>query len=272
MQLLSYFLRKYRFFLFFLFLESLALYLIIQNHSFHKSKFVSSANSFTGGLYDKASNVSNYFSLKEENNSLIEENLVLIQKLEKLKSLQITDSLFDSLDVNQRFVFKTSRIIKNSYTSNYNFLLVDTGIKDSLKPEMAVVNSKGIIGVTEKVSQNFTRVQSILNMDTKINAKLKNSSYFGTLTWDGNHYNKVQLIDIERQAPVNIGDTVVTGGRSAIFPKGILIGKVINKNQKTTTTSIIEIELFNDMSNLNSVYIIKNKHQEEIKQLDIINE
>lgn len=268
MQLLSYFLRKYRFFLFFLFLEFVAIILIIQNHNFHKSKFVSSANSITGGFYQKITSIKDYFSLDEKNAILLEENLSLKQKIEYLKEYLAIDSLDTYHDTITKFYYKKSKIIKNSYSNSYNFLLINSGINDSIKPEMAIINTKGIVGVTEKSSSNYTRVQSILNLETKINAKLKNSSYFGTLTWNGKHYNQVQLLDIERQAPIKIGDTIVTGGKSAIFPEGILIGKVIKTNQERTTTSSLEIELFNDMSNLDNIYIIINKHQKEIKDLD----
>ena len=93
---------------------------------------------------------------------------------------------------------------------------------------MAVINSKGIVGITEFVSIKYSRVQSILNKNSKINAKLKNSNHFGSLTWNGFSYNTVQLLDIPRQAVIKTGDTIITGGNSTIFPAGIPIGKVIN--------------------------------------------
>uniref|UniRef100_A0AB33L059 Rod shape-determining protein MreC n=1 Tax=Tenacibaculum sp. Pbs-1 TaxID=3238748 RepID=A0AB33L059_9FLAO len=77
MQQLIYFLQKYKYFLFFLFLEVIAVALIINNHSFHKSKFISSTNFITGGLYQKSSNISEYLDLKETNSVLVEENLAL---------------------------------------------------------------------------------------------------------------------------------------------------------------------------------------------------
>ena len=75
MQQLIYFFRKYKYLLFFLFLESIAVALTINNLSFHKSKFVSSANFVTGSLLEKSANISNYFNLKSQNNELVEENI-----------------------------------------------------------------------------------------------------------------------------------------------------------------------------------------------------
>ena len=137
--------------------------------------------------------------------------------------------------------------------------------------EMAVINSKGIIGITENSSSNYTRVQSILNKNSSINARLKgNTSFFGTLKWNTENYNIVQLHDIPRQAPLKIGDTIETGGKSTIFPEGIPIGVISKINQGNTADNKVDVTLFNNMSNLGHVYIIKSLDKKEIRTLELI--
>jgi rod shape-determining protein MreC len=64
-------------------------------------------------------------------------------------------------------------------------------------------------------------VQSVLSVNKiRINAALKNSGYFGTLTWNGDNSRVMHLADIPKYVALKIGDTVVTDGKSAIFPKG----------------------------------------------------
>ena len=79
----------------------------------------------------------------------------------------------------------------------------------------------------------------------------------------------VQLTDISKFAAVKEGDTIITGGESTIFPKGILIGTiqsfVLDVSGDTYT---IQVKLFNDMTNLSHAYIIENLNSEEIKQLE----
>lgn len=270
MQLLIYFFRKYRYFLFFIFLEIIAFSLIINNHTFHKSKFVSSANYFAGGFYSKVSSVGDYFNLRDENDRLIEENYQLLQKLEyyhELLDSSLKVSVKDS-KFNQQYSYTTGRITNNKYTSQYNFLTINLGKKDSVKPEMAVVNNKGIIGITDNSTNNYSRVISILNLDSKVNARPTNSAYFGTLIWNGEDYNVVQLIDIPRQAMITVGDSIITGGKSSIFPEGIPIGSVKEVRNDTNSTKIIDVQLFNDMSNLRNIYVITNFSKQEIKNLE----
>ncbi len=271
MQQLIYFIQKYRYFLFFLLLEFIALNLIVNNRNFHKSKFVNSANEITGGLYNKVNKISDYFYLKNENIELSNENIYLKNKLEKLLQLIDSSKVFSIIDTSkqtQRYTYVSGKIEKNQYSNNYNFLTIDLGKNDSILSEMAVVNSKGVIGITEEVSANYSRVQSILNKNSKINAKLKNSNHFGSLEWNGRTYNTVQLLDIPRQANIVIGDTVLTGGRSSIFPEGILIGEVISIEEGASIKRVVNIMLFNDMSSLKNIYVIRDFDKREIRALE----
>lgn len=271
MQQLIYFIQKYKHFLYFLLLEIIALILIFNNHSFHRSKFISSTNTISGGLYNKSSELSDYLRLKELNVSLSEENKTLKNQLAKLNFALDTISeklTIDSLQYKQQYLYVNGKIIKNEFSKPYNFLLINRGKKQGIKKEMAVINEKGIIGITDNVSNGYARVRSILNRDSRINARFKNNNFFGTLKWNTQHYNIVQLTDLPRQATYKVGDTIITGGRSTIFPEGILIGTVLNKPEKTTASNTINIQLFNDMSNLGYIYVIKNLHKQEVQKLE----
>lgn len=272
MQQIVYFFQKFKYFLFFLLLEIIALSITFNNLSFHKSKFVNSANAVTGGLYSQGSNISEYFSLKSENKRLSEENTQLKNLLTKKESIISENTnefvVLDTTRFYQKFSYISAKVVNNNYANQFNFITLNKGEKDGIAKEMAVFNSKGIIGITENTSRGYVRVQSILNRDSRINARLKNSNYFGTLSWDGKDYKAVQLYDIPRQAPLAIGDTIETGGKSAIFPEGILIGTISKINKGNTADNKVEVSLFNDMSNLGYLYIVKNFDKDEIKKLE----
>ncbi|PWG04638.1 rod shape-determining protein MreC [Polaribacter aquimarinus] len=273
MQQIIYFFQKFKYFLFFLFLEIIALTFTFNNLNFHKSKFVNSANLVTGGIYSSISNTSEYFSLKEKNALLVEENNYLKNLLEKQKSviINIDSTVNDTIKYNQKFTYATAKIHKNEYSKAFNFLLINKGSNHGIKREMAVINSKGIIGITENTSSEYARVQSILNKNSKINARLKGKTfYFGSLEWNGLDYNTVQLYDIPRQASVKIGDTIETGGKSTIFPEGIPIGTISKINEGNTADNKIDITLFNDMSNLKHVYVIKSLDKIQVNNLETL--
>jgi len=271
MQQLIYFIQKYRYFLFFLFLELIAFQLIINNLNFHNSKFINSASSITGDFYKKTNSIRDYFQLDIENKELLNENLILKNKLEKLSqnidTVAVT-KIFEKTNASQRYSYLQGRIEKNQFRNNYNFLTINLGKKDSITPEMGVINSKGILGIVENVLHRYSRVRSILNKSSKINAKLKNSNYFGTLTWDGFDYNITQLLDIPRQARLKVGDTIITGGMSSIFPEGIPIGSIDTIVNGASIKRVINIKLFNDMSSLKNIYVVKDFDKQQLMNLE----
>ena len=97
----------------------------------------------------------------------------------------------------------------------------------------------------------------------------KKSNHFGSLIWNAKNAGYVQLIDVPRLASVQKGDTVVTGGQSTIFPENIPVG-IIDKIFTDTENNYytLNIRLFSDMTNLNHVYVIKNKQSIEINKLE----
>ncbi|MFK7782095.1 rod shape-determining protein MreC [Psychroserpens sp.] len=270
MQQIINFVIRNKTFLLFLLLFFISISLTIQSHSYHKSKFINSANFFTGGIYEGASTVSNYFDLKTQNNILVEENNRLrSQILNNSDSTIGSKILIDTISYNGRYKIQSAKIINNNYTSSKNYLTINKGEMHSLRQDLAVITSKGIVGIIDNTSNRYARVLSILNTKSQINAQLKSSNHIGSLVWDAKSSTKVQLTDISKFAPIKQGDTIVTGGQSSIFPQGIPIGLVedfvIDIGGDTYT---VNIKPFNDMTNLSHVYVIENLDAKEIKQLE----
>jgi rod shape-determining protein MreC len=268
MQQIINFLIKNKNFILFLLLLFISLVFTIQSHSYHKSKFINSANWLTGGIYEQANDISSYFSLKSENEKLVEENrklkALLYSKKDSLHSVQFIDSASYATD----YLLRAAKITKNSYAKPNNIILINKGSNDSIRTDMGVITPNGIIGVIDRVGRNHATIISILNSISKTNAQLKNTNHFGSLSWDGKNPNVVQLEDIEKLATFNVNDTIITGGNSTFFPKGIPIGIVKDFTLNTTKNLYdINVQLFNDMTNLEHVYVIENLHREEIDNL-----
>jgi rod shape-determining protein MreC len=254
--------------LLFLLLLVISLSLTVQSHSYHKSKVISSANFFTGGIYEKINNVNEYFGLKEQNEELALENARLKSLLFNVKDTTKAPEI-DSIKGVKKTDIIVSKVIHNSYSVYENFLTINKGATAGIKPKMGVINSAGIVGIIDKTSKNYATVISILNIESKINAKIKKSNHFGSLVWNGKSTGFVQLIDVPRLAGVRKGDTIVTGGESIIFPENIGIGTIDKVYiDDVTHYYTLDIKLFNDMTNLGHVYIIKSKDAEEITKLE----
>jgi rod shape-determining protein MreC len=252
----------------FLLLLCISFLLTIQAHSYHRSKIISSANYLSGGVYENINNVSEYLNLKTQNDALAIENA-------RLKSILFatTDSIsitkLEKTKENQPYDIVVSKVIHNSYNVHENYLTLNSGALQGVKSDMGVINNLGLVGIIDNTSPKYSTVISILNVKSRINAKIKKSNHFGSLIWNGKSTGFVQLIDVPRLAAIRKGDTIVTGGQSVIFPENINIG-TIDKVEIDDQTHYytITVKLFNDMTNLGHVYIIKSNNREELNNLE----
>ncbi len=270
MQQIISFLYKNKYILLFLLLELMAVFFTIQSHSYHKSKFVNSSNFITGGIYNKMNNFKELILLKKDNKRLAEENVHLknLLYLQNKSTNQIELEIIDTVNFYQKYNFIAAKVINNEFRKNNNYLTINKGIKDGIKTDFGVINNKGIIGITKSISKHYTTVLSILNVNSRINVKLTNSNHFGSLSWNNKEYNTVQLLDLPFQSIIKVGDTIITGGKSTIFPEGILVGTIKDFKTKNNNYEYINITLFNDMSSIGYVEIINNFDKKEIKSLE----
>jgi len=272
----------------YLILLSFSFALILNSNYFQKSKVLLFSNNISNYTTNNLNYFNEYFKLKELNYKLSEENLVLKNQLEKINESSGLDSL-----TNENFLYKNAKVISNNLSSFKNRIIVNKGIRDGIKNEMGVISSDGIVGIIDNTTKRYSSIMSILNIEMKINAKVKRTEHFGTLEWNGFDTRHLTLNDISETAKIKVGDSIITGGMSLIFPEGINIGivsKIINQNETHSNTkgsaftvnirddSIIdldirenylniEVKLHNDMSNLNIVYIIESFNKKEFQKL-----
>ena len=283
-QLIDFILRKKDVVVYFILLF-LSLSFIFNSNYFHKSKVILFSNSITNYTNEVFENINWYFELKKINSSLVEENLILKNQLEKFIEKKSIDSL-----KNVAFQYQNAKVISNNLSSFKNNLIINKGTKHGLKNEMGVISSTGIVGIIDRTSKNYSSVMSVLNTESKINAKVKRTSHFGTLEWNGLSNRDLLLNDIPETADIKIGDSIITGGMSLIFPEGINIGVIsdIMKQEKFNDTIMkfninnqvkianiefrenylnIEVKLHTDMNNLNNVYVIESLNKDEFENI-----
>ncbi|MEN8136827.1 MAG: rod shape-determining protein MreC [Bacteroidota bacterium] len=272
MQQLLFFLAKKKHFFLFLFIQLITLWLTIQNQDYHRAKFVNSTGNFVGSIYSLANNWDSYIGLKQENQKLLEENAklhsMLLSSMFEIEKNYINISDSSSAKFIQKYNFTDAEIINNSFRNRNNHITLNKGRVHGIQPENGVISTNGIVGIVESVGKNYSSIISVLNKNLQINAKLKNSNYFGSLSWPGNDRNTFILSDIPKEAQFNIGDTITTGGFSTIFPAGINIGTVENFEIPIGQNYYeIIVKSFVDYANIKSVYIVKNLHKSEINNI-----
>ncbi|HEY3390793.1 MAG TPA: rod shape-determining protein MreC [Prolixibacteraceae bacterium] len=273
---------RYHVVLLFVLLETLSLSMVVTYNNYQRATFFDSSNFISGTLFEKFSSFFQIFEFKQVNIKMAEENAILRAALQEqfLKTnrgrYHASDSIYlprIAKDSSIKAVYRstTARVINNSINQQHNFITLNKGRHDGVKPDMGVIANGQVVGLVTNVSENFSTVISMLNSRWKISAKIKRNDYFGSLSWDGKDYRRVQLNEIPYHVPVQNGDTVVTTGYSSSFPEGLTIGTISDFSIGTGSNFYkIEVMLAADFKNLVIVGLVENKQLNEIQQLESI--
>jgi rod shape-determining protein MreC len=223
----------------------------------------------TGRINQRLSRVTDYFALGKTNELLARDNIELRNQVAILSTkLEKVNSLLRENPIQPLFTYYPAIIINNSTNKQYNYLTLNIGSKDGVKQEMGVVTNQGVIGIVAGVSENYSTVISLLNIDLKISAKHKKTQQFGSMFWDGINYREVVLSDIPQHVKVSIGDTIVTSGFSSIFPPEIDLGVIKSFDNTGSNFHTITVELFIDFRQIHNVWVVSNRHGDERQILE----
>jgi rod shape-determining protein MreC len=270
MRTLLRFFQKYSNLLLFLLLEIVAIVLISQGSSYQRSKLIGFNRQLTGYIYSQVDGAKEYFSLKEANQQLSDENLKLRNKLDVITSQLDSATVISEIKGGQRYFFIQSRIVHNSTYKQYNYLTLNKGKKQGVFRDMGVISKQGLVGIVLESSANFATVIPLINRDFRLSAKIKSNNYSGILHWDGISPRFAMLNEIPFHVELTAGDTIITSGFSSIFPEGIEVGKIESFTLEKGNFYDIRIELFTDFQQLYHVNVIRNYRQ--VEQLNLENQ
>ncbi len=262
--------------LFCLLLQGFAIYLIVHYSKYHEAVFGETANQVTGQVNKQFNNFSRYFKLKRINDSLANANEMLYNKLRQ--DFEIPDSIpnavidtlrIDSLTKYRKFTYRTVKVVANSVAQPNNFIILSSGTGKGLRVGMGIITpGNAVIGIITSVSNDYAVVMSLLHKDTRLSGKLKRTGETGTISWNGQTPNILNMSNVPKSAKVVVGDTVITSGFSTSFPAGLLIGRVEEIfSEKSTNNFLIKIRSFADFNNLNYGYAIDNAQQISVDRL-----
>ncbi len=253
-------------FIVFIALEIISISLAVNFDNRRKSLFLSTSNQFTGYIQSYFSNAVGYFHLGMENESLVQENAQLKNKVLNLEQkLSQTQARPDTLSfihpddsIPSRYRVIPAQIISNSFSSLYNFITIDAGARAGIRPGMGVVTNSGPVGIVSKVNQSYSKVISIYNIESSVSAMVRDNNALGVIQWEPYNLKSVVMREIPRHVDLEIGDTVVTSGYSFAFPPGLPIGEIEYFNLESGENDYtVYVRLFEDLYTLNSCYVIE---------------
>jgi rod shape-determining protein MreC len=274
MRLLFLLLWRNNFTILFLLLQVLSITMLVRSNRYQQATFLNASNQLVTATSGAVQNAQEFVSLRDENAKLATENAKLRARLSE--SLYIRDTITVRIQDTirfQQYEYMPAKVVNNSVNRRNNYITLNRGSLDGIRPEMGVITSNGVVGIVHRVSKNYCTVISLLNEKTSVSAMISRNRFFGSVRWDGKSTHRVTLYEIDKTVPVRKGDSVVTTNYSALFPSGIYIGKVDHiAIEPGSPFYKLGVKLATDFSNLSSVYIVKNLFKDEQRMLEVKND
>lgn len=270
------FLVRFHHFFLFLLLEAVSLLLLFRFNSFQGSVWFTAANGVAASVNRMYGDAVAYTKLQDVNKQLTADNVLLSKENELLRE-QIASA---TADTTQTFRLMQDRlrdarliaatVVSNSTQKEDNYLVIDRGEADGIRPEMGVVGGNGVVGIVYLTSPHYSLVVPIINQKSTISCRVRGTRYFGSLTWEKGNVRRAFVDDIPRYASVQKGSVIETSGYSSIFPPGLFVGRVSGvRNSPDGQSYRLDILLGTNFANIRDVFVISNSYKAEIDTLQL---
>lgn len=202
--------------------------------------------------------------LKKENERLKKEILILKAQLAYFKEKErIYKELEEFFKLSSEFNYPkiAAKIIYKPMDPFSGIVFIDKGSKDGLMPQMPVlagVAGEGValVGQVVEVYRSWSKVIFITDPSFSADVKVLRTGDRGILVGKAEKYCNLQYLPSASQ--VQIGDEVLTSGQDALFPSGLLIGKItsVNRDPVKGMFKFAEVAPLVDLYNLDLVFVL----------------
>jgi len=165
--------------------------------------------------------------------SLKKENEVLKSKLNVQEDLRLeNERLKELLSLRDRSSHKliACRVIGRSIDSWASSIIIDKGRNSGLRRGMPVVTSLGLVGRVAEASEITSKVMLINDPNLSVSSIVQRSRQEGLVS--GTLGSHLIMRYLPQDADIEINDIIETSGLNETFPKGLLIGVVVDTGKE----------------------------------------
>jgi len=130
-------------------------------------------------------------------------------------------------------------VIGQTRRESLNYLVLDRGRRDGLRPRLPVVASTGAVGQVYAVTAATARVLPLTASGSGAAAIVQRTRAAGVVRGTGGRVCEMRYLQAE--VDVRQGDLVLTSGQGGIYPRGLLIGRVVGLARDPRTSSRIAL-------------------------------
>lgn len=193
-----------------------------------------------------------------QNESFRRENDILKNKLNQADEIFLENARLSKLlgfKEKSSFMVLACRVIATSADNWSSGVIIDKGSSSGIKKGYVVINYLGLVGRVVEVSGSTSKVMLVSDPNLGVSAICQRSRQEGLVS--GTLGTSLVMKYLPKDADIKISDSIMSSGLTEAYPKGLLIGTVIDTAEEPSGLSryaIIKPAV--NLSNLEEVLVI----------------
>ena len=243
---------------------------MLRTHSTTQSLWINRASHRTMAfLWGSGESLRSHFALEGLNQELHSENARL---QEQLRALGEEEADRAAIRQSSTYRYIPATVVKMSRNRTSNYIILDKGYEDGIRPQSGIISDRGVVGIVEAVDKHFSYGITLMNPEMSVGARVDGTGVVAPLSWDGRSMDGALLRNLPPHYAIAAGDTVRTSGFSTIFPPDVPIGVTGDTRLVDGSTKQVDVRLFQDFSTVRYVTVVDNLKREEIMAVEAAGE
>ena len=221
-------------------------------------------------LWGSGETIRSQFQLDRLNRDLQAQNARLQERLRAYERSEAGQEELEHMAVRESdgYRYTPATVVKMSRNRTRNYIILNKGSEDGIRPQSGIISDRGVVGVVEAVDKHYSYGLTLMNPEMSVGARLGRTDIVAPLSWDGHGTGRAVVRNLPPHYAVEPGDTVRTSGYSTIFPAGVPIGVTGGSRLVDGSTRQVEVTLFQDFATLRYVTVVENLERTEILSLE----
>jgi rod shape-determining protein MreC len=240
---------------------------ILSTYVIHPVAYMS--RNLSGGIVHLWTDYINLIGTEKRNQDLTKENEELRKRILELSEIsQENKRLEEILKLAGQNPVKSqaARIIGYDSSSEAFVFYINAGREQGVKEKMPVVTPQGVVGHVSKVFKKTSAVMTLLDPQHTLDGLVERSRARMIVEGLGDDL-KARLKYLDRAEDVQVGDNVITSGLDNIFPKGLMVGHVIEvRRPQFGVVQDATLRLAVDMGKLEDVLVLFYQNPGELSE------
>lgn len=166
-------------------------------------------------------------ALRAENEKLRQSGIDIAEVMAENARLR---AMLDYKKTAPQFDFVLATVVGRDPGTWTNVIIINRGSADGIAKDMAVVTPSGLVGSVIQAYSHSAKVQLILDPRSAVGALVQRPESRVAAIVEGSAAKPpaLRMVNIARDADIIKGDKIVTSGFGGIYPKGRLVGEVVD--------------------------------------------